>query len=591
MPAAASADMSTAAASARPPRRAVPKHRRDRPTAAVASSLALSRWSCEQNRLRCRFSGSRRSTTCLPKERRIAAQRGRSFMPSATRKANSGTFRPTSARTARTSSARARPSARARRDRGAGGDGCGRLGPSSSLAGPSATLIPGRNQQQATRRASKAIRAVHVLDRGGRMHEGSRRHGTHQIGDGGTRGRLAVVVAVIIPTAPPATAEEIEGGYEAIIAKVGVIGLEGGLEPGERFDVSRLEAARISDVGASRTPIQQKNAPTRLRGLHLDDDDQSIVLPELAGTAGRAGKLDLAAVEIIVGALDAEALGDGWLRRQRRADDRDDGIDTRFAPIADHDAVARQLGRRQPAQQRALMRSVADGKRDALGFLAERMRRQQHPRLLLGGGGGPIGVSLGKDVDEPGHGWLGHARFGDQGQQGGAVAHAAAIVAAAGAIVAGANPLQGRFEGTLGAGPVAQHRQRGAELGLRQGCGKGLELGIDVVSKLPDGRAAVTGQHVKGIGAPFTALFKVLGVTDEVLQAVEGSAEGLLRQGVAGLLGAGEKVGDVAAEPDVAVERSPNAEGAGTVLQFEHAGNGRLDALADLAIAGKTDAL
>src|SRR5262245_21595976 len=105
------------------------------------------------------------------------------------------------------------------------------------------------------------------------MHERSWRHGTHQIGDGGTRGRLAVIVAVIMPTTPPAAAEEIEGGNEAIVAKVGVIGLEGGLEPGERFDVSRLEQARILDLEPRRQPIDQKNAPTRLRGLHLDDDD------------------------------------------------------------------------------------------------------------------------------------------------------------------------------------------------------------------------------------------------------------------------------------------------------------------------------
>ena len=49
----------------------------------------------------------------------------------------------------------------------------------------------------------------------------------------------------------------------------------------------------------------------------------------LARAAGGAREVHLLAVERVVGALDGEALGDGRLRRQRRADHRHDGVDRR----------------------------------------------------------------------------------------------------------------------------------------------------------------------------------------------------------------------------------------------------------------------
>ena len=47
--------------------------------------------------------------------------------------------------------------------------------------------------------------------------------------------------------------------------------------------------------------------------------------------------------------------------------------------------------------------------------------------------------------------------------------------------------------------------------------------GVGVVAQLADRRAAVAGQHVEGVGAILAAgSFKLAGVGDEVLQAVEG---------------------------------------------------------------------
>ena len=222
---------------------------------------------------------------------------------------------------------------------------------------------------------------------------------------------------------------------------------------------------------------------------------------------------------------------------------------------------------------------------------AERAGCQQHPRLLLRRGVGLGAIGLGHHVDQARHLGLGDAGLGGERDQRRAVAHAGAVVAPRHAVVLAGDALERGLERLLGAGLVAEHGERGTELGLRQRGREAVELGVDVVAQLADRRAAVAGEHVEGIGAPLAARLEVLRVADEVLQPVERLVEGLLAHDVAGLLGPRQEVGDVAGEPHVAVRRTPDAEGARAVLHLEHAGDRAVDALAQGHVGGEPHAL
>src|SRR5690242_17224291 len=190
------------------------------------------------------------------------------------------------------------------------------------------------------------------------MQEGTRRYRAYQIGDAGAGDRrgVAILAIVLATAASTARAEEIEGGNEAVVAKIEVVGLDGGLEPAQCLDVAGVDEARVFDFQARGQPIDQQDAASLLLCLDLEDDDQALILLELAGTAERTLEIDLAAVERVVAALDAEPLGDRRLRRQRRPHHRHDGFDAAVAGIADDDAIAFELRGREPAQQRTLVR-------------------------------------------------------------------------------------------------------------------------------------------------------------------------------------------------------------------------------------------
>src|SRR4029077_21287075 len=101
-------------------------------------------------------------------------------------------------------------------------------------------LVLGRHHQLTACGAREAIRAVHVFDGSGRMHEGARRHRAHEIGYARGRDRrgVAVLAVVLTAAASAARAEEIEGGNETVVAKIEVVRPDGGFEPAEGFDVA-----------------------------------------------------------------------------------------------------------------------------------------------------------------------------------------------------------------------------------------------------------------------------------------------------------------------------------------------------------------
>ena len=171
-------------------------------------------------------------------------------------------------------------------------------------------------------------------------------------------------------------------------------------------------------------------------------------------------------------------------------------------------------------------------------------------------------IGLGHHIDEARHLGLGDAGLGGERDQRRRVAHAGAVVAPAHAVVLVGDARERRLERRLGASLVAEHGQRGTELGLRQRGGEAVELGIDVVAQFADRRPAVAGQHIERIGTPLTARLEVLRIADVVLQPIERLGEGELRDGVAGFPGSREEVRDVARQPHVAVRWPPDAEGA-----------------------------
>ncbi len=105
-----------------------------------------------------------------------------------------------------------------------------------------------------------------------------------------------------------------------------------------------------------------------------------------------------------------------------------------------------------------------------------------------------------------------------------------------------------------GAGAVAEHRQRRAELGLGEGRCERIELGVGQIAQVADHRPAVARQHVERIGERGVVAGVRLGrIDDGVAQAIERLAERPVGDRVFLLAGAREEIGDEGVEPRVVV--------------------------------------
>ena len=140
-----------------------------------------------------------------------------------------------------------------------------------------------------------------------------------------------------------------------------------------------------------------------------------------------------------------------------------------------------------------------------------------------------------------------------------------------------------------GARLVAEHRQRGRELGLAERGREGVELGVGEIAQIADHGAPVARENIERIGERRgIVLVRLRGVDDLVAQPVERLIEGLLRHGEIALPRTGQEVGDEGVEPSVVVIAvgAPHAERAARALAAELA----LDRLVDPSVEIGIDA-
>ncbi len=149
----------------------------------------------------------------------------------------------------------------------------------------------------------------------------------------------------------------------------------------------------------------------------------------------------------------------------------------------------------------------------------------------------------------------GEVSLGDEREHGGRVAQARAVVGARHALVAlGLERGQRGGESPAGAGAVAEHRERRAELRLGERGRESVELGVGKIAQIADHRAAVAREHVERVGERLRVVLVGLArVDDRVAQPVERLVEGPLRNREIALAGAGEEIGDEGVEPGVVV--------------------------------------
>ena len=208
-------------------------------------------------------------------------------------------------------------------------------------------------------------------------------------------------------------------------------------------------------------------------------------------------------------------------------------------------------------------------------MLGEPFGGQHHPAVLLRAGVRAVRarrVDLGPRTGDGvgGHVACGRIGLGDQRQHRGGVAQARAVIGPGKpGVLLGRERSQRGGEDLAGAGAVAEHRQRRAELSLGERRRERVELGVGQIAQVADHRPAVARQHVERIGERgVVGLVRFGRVDDGVAQAIERLPEGPLGDHVLLLAGAGQEVGDEGVEPGVVVLAvgRPQAEGAAGAL-------------------------
>ena len=214
-----------------------------------------------------------------------------------------------------------------------------RLSPYCALRSPRTSSLLRRDVEAAGGGAGEAVGAVHVLHRRGRVHEaspasrpapGRRPSPSSRARAAPRRRRQSAGRAGRRPSRRSRRRPRSGRRGTRCAAACTVV-----LSQSSVLTSPPVDEARVLDLEAGGQPVDQQDAPARLRRLDLEHHHHALVLLELARAAGGAGEIDLLAVERVVGALDGEALGDGGLRRQRRADHRHDGVDRGVAVVGD----------------------------------------------------------------------------------------------------------------------------------------------------------------------------------------------------------------------------------------------------------------
>ena len=113
----------------------------------------------------------------------------------------------------------------------------------------------------------------------------------------------------------------IERRDETVVAIFGMRGLDVLAEPGEGFDRAAVDQRRIVDLEPGRQPVDDEQpGVARLRLGHFQRHHDALVLRHALQ------RVELGSVELVEGSLDRIAVGDGRVRLDRRAGNRDDEL-------------------------------------------------------------------------------------------------------------------------------------------------------------------------------------------------------------------------------------------------------------------------
>ncbi|MCY1224512.1 hypothetical protein D9M72_366730 [compost metagenome] len=217
---------------------------------------------------------------------------------------------------------------------------------------------------------------------------------------------------------------------------------------------------------------------------------------------------------------------------------------------------------------------------------------KQHPGLFLGAGVSLLLPFARDDLRQLGNDRRNRAAFGGERQHRRVVTQRRAVIGARQADIDEA----GRHVRRLGKGilrplGVAIECQRRGDMRLGERRGEVVDQRVGVVAQVVDRRLAIAGEHVERIGDLVAAVLGIGVVADAVLQVFKRLDHRGLRHVVLLFAGAGEEIGDIGVEPEIAITRAPEAETARRRLIGKYAIDRLLHPFRHAFVVGETGLL